>query len=464
LAVITLLAVVLRFYKLGEWSFWIDEIYTINHGRAHFSNLEKIIRNIPPAQNWIPLSVMLSAGVINVLGIGEWSARLVSAVIGILSIPILYFPFRKIFGVRVTLIALLLLAISPWHIYWSQNARFYTSLLLLYTLALVTFYFGIERNQLRYFILFFVLLYLAISERQLALFIVSVIAGYLIALWILKFDKPLGVNFRNIFLLCLPLIIGGLVETYSWIANGESRFFGGFSWFFLYRNDDPIRLLGNISFNIGIPLMVLAMFSGIFLLIKKSRVGLLMLSSAVIPTVVLVAANPFIFTKDRYVFITLLCWVILAAYGINELLKSTNGLHKWLSAAVLVMLLLDAASANMLYFKVNNGNRRDWKGAFALINEQSSEGDLYISYWPELGEYYLGKEAIAWEEIDPKTVLESGKRYWFVLDSETIWANLKMKSWVEKNASLVEVKYLRTPDDFFLRIYLYDPVVNVSSQ
>jgi hypothetical protein len=38
LALITLLATALRFYKLGEWSFWIDEIFTINHAQLHYGN------------------------------------------------------------------------------------------------------------------------------------------------------------------------------------------------------------------------------------------------------------------------------------------------------------------------------------------------------------------------------------------------------------------------------------------
>ena len=33
LAGITLLALILRFYKLGEWSFWIDEIFTVNRAQ-----------------------------------------------------------------------------------------------------------------------------------------------------------------------------------------------------------------------------------------------------------------------------------------------------------------------------------------------------------------------------------------------------------------------------------------------
>ncbi len=97
------------------------------------------------------------------------------------------------------------------------------------------------------------------------------------------------------------------------------------------------------------------------------------------------------------------------------------------------------------------------KGAFNLVQRRSKEGDRFVSYWPEFGRFYLGQEIIAWENIDPESVVSSGTRFWFVVDSETIWGNRRMKGWVERNAELIDVKYLRTPGDFYLRIYLYDP-------
>ena len=457
LLLITLLAAALRFYKLGEWSFWIDEIYTINHALAHFSTPRLVLDNIPPVSNWVPVSVILVAQALNLWGVSEWSARLASVMIGVLSIPILFFPTRRIFGKGVAFFAVLFLAVSPWHIFWSQNARFYTSLMLFYMLALFAFYFAMEEDKPIYLILFFVAVYFAASERLSALFIFPVILIYLAMIWILKFGRPKGMNFRNLLLLALPLFIGGAVELYSWIAKGESRFFADFTWFFQYRNDDPIRLLGNVSFNIGIPLMVLALFSGLILIMRRYRAGLLMTVNAVVPLALLVAANPFIFTKDRYIFMVLFSWVLLTAVAIQELLSHLSGQHQWLAIGVLALLLLDAGGDMLLYYRINHGNRADWKMAFQTIQQQSQPDDVVVTYWPEFRPFYLDREFIPYEEIDVLTLLKSDRRYWFVLDAETIWANAKVKAFVEKNGRLIDVLYLRTPDDFYLRIYLFDP-------
>lgn len=457
LGLITLLAAGLRFYKLGTWSFWIDEIYTVNHATAHFSTMQLIFEHLPPHRNWIPISVMLTAQALNFWGVSEWSARFTSALIGGLSIPVLFFPTRKIFGNWVGLIAVLLLAVAPWHLYWSQNARFYTSLLLFYSLALAMFYFGMERNNPAYFIGFFGLLYLALSERLFAIFIFPVIGVYLIALWIFKFEKPAGLNLRNLSFIGFPLIVGGAIELYSQWVNGVSRFFADFGWFFLYRNDDPIRLLGNISFDIGIPLMSLALFGAIFLILRKNRAGLLMTVNAIVPFVMLVVVNPLIFTKDRYVFIILFSWIVLAAVVVYELFINTSAAYKWLAIGVLALLLADAGGDTLLYYKANHGNRAEWKTAFHIIQERSQTEDIVVTYWPEFAPFYLERDFIQYEDIDVQTIINSGKRFWFVIDSETIQANPDVILFLESNARLVDVRYLRTPDDFYLKIYFYDP-------
>lgn len=457
LFLITALAAILRFYRLGEWSFWIDELYTIDHARAHFSTLPLLFANIPPARNWIPVSVMLTAQALNLWGVSEWSARLASVMIGVISIPTLFFATRKMFSNWVALLSVLLLAVSPWHIFWSQNARFYTSLLLFYTLALFVFYLILERNQPSYFVLFYGMLYLAFSERLFAFFVFPVIGVYLVALWLFKFEKPKGLTLLNIALLLVPVLLGCAVELYSRIANGESRFFADFDWFFLYRTGNPMILLGDITFNIGIPLMTLALFSGLFLIMRRHRAGLLMTVNAVVPFAMVVAVNPFIFTKDRYVFIVLFSWMVLAAVAIHELFSQVTGQYKWLAIGVLALLLMDAGGDALLYYRNNAGNRPEWKTAFQIIQKQSQPDDLVVTYWPEFQPFYLDREFIQYDNIDVPTLVNSGKRYWFVMDAETIWSNPTVKALVEKNGRLIDIRYLRTPDDFYLKIYLFDP-------
>jgi uncharacterized membrane protein len=460
LVLITVFAAGLRFFKLGEWSFWIDEIYTINHATRHFSNLELIFGHIPPAENWIPASVMLTAQVLNVWGVSEWSARLTSTVIGILTLPILYVPIRKIFGSQVALTTLLLLAVSPWHIFWSQNARFYTSLMLLYTLSAFLFYLGVERNRPVYFVGFYILFYFALSERLVAAFILPTIFSYIISLWIFRFERPPGLHSRNLLLFLAPIFLTIAYEVIRYMMSGTSMTTTFITDFGKKQVEDPLRLLIAIIYNIGFPIISLGSVAGVYLLLKRNRTGLFLFLSATVPIILLVLLNPIMFTKDRYVFITLTFWLILVALAIKELISQTQGLGKLIALGALVVLLADAAGSNILYYHVNNGNRRDWRSAFEIVKEKSRDDDVVVAWWPEFSPFYLGREILPYKDVTVEDVLESGQRYWFVIDSETVWGNIPMRDWLEEHGHLIDILYLRLPeDDFNLRIYLYDPVL-----
>jgi mannosyltransferase len=461
LAAITLLAAMLRFYKLGEWSFWIDEIFTINRALAQYSNFETIVHYLPPNSYWVPSSFILTAQALNMFGISEWSARLVPTVIGVITIPILYFPLRSIFGKQIALISLVLLALSTWHIEWSQNARFYSSLMLFQILALILFFYGIERDRPLYIFFYMLFMYLAISERLFAVFLIPIVLLYLLFLKILPCERPPGYRPRNILLTLLLPISGAFIVMFNFIRGGSLLFSDVLDWFLLYPIDDPLRLLSFISFEISIPLMSFAFFSGIYLILKRNRAGLLFFLSAIVPVILLLALNPFLFTKSRYIFATLPSWIILCSVGIKEIVGQIKGQAKLLALGFFVIFIATSTGSNLLYYQVNHGNRLDWRTAFSLVEERRQPSDEVVTWWPQWEGFYWDREIIFWGDLSPDSVVNSGKRFWFILDNEIVWGNMRMKDWMERNAELIDILYLRREDDAHIKIYFYDPVAKI---
>src|SRR5262249_26535068 len=126
LALLTLLAAALRLYKLGEWSYFIDEFHTWDDALQAVAN---------PPLSWFSLSLHQAFSLItklslDTLGVRAISLRIFPCILGILTIPALYFPIKSLFDKRVALAAVFIIAVSPWHIYMSQMARLYTLLLL----------------------------------------------------------------------------------------------------------------------------------------------------------------------------------------------------------------------------------------------------------------------------------------------------------------------------------------------
>ncbi len=448
LLLIFFVALGFRFYKLGDWSFWIDEMYTVNGA--------KYIGDWPPAR--LPFYLALTRLSTELFGISEWSARLAPALIGSFTIPLLYFPTKRIFGKEIALLASLLLAISLWHIFWSQNARFYSLLLLFYNLGLFYFYIGLTEGKKGYLLLSLVCLVLAMRERELAFYAIPVVGAYFLLLLILPFEKPDWLRWRNFFLAGTPLILFFIYDGANYLINGNSYFITLVTIFVGNPIDTPIRILILILFNIGLPIICLALAAMVILYVEKSKAGLFVTVAAGIPIILLVAASKFIFTVDRYALITLPAWIILAATAIYRLYLWLPKQDKLLAGAVTLILIADALGGHLMYYQINRGNRLDWRNGFTYVEQRMAEGEIIVTTRPEIGAFYLGEEAMSLKDFDPVMAVNQNQRIWFVIDSESVWfASNQTKRWVEKESDLLELWYLRVRETRNLRIYLYDP-------
>jgi mannosyltransferase len=426
----------LRFYRLGEWSFWIDEVLTVNRVVGGLSGVTR------PSFHLIGIAL-------NLFGVSDWSARLVPSLIGAATLPILYFPTRRLFGPAAALLAMLLLAVSPWHLYWSQNARFYTMLLLFYSLSAFSFYWWLETGRLRCLIAGALLLGLASLERVNAIFFVPVLAVYILALFTLRFERPLGLRWRNLALLALPLLpfavyqimVAGIIDSLS-------------TWIF-GRIHDPARVLLSIIYDVGLPVFLLALMGGVYLLLKKSRAGLFFLLGAVLPTLTLVLMSPFTQAFSRYVFMTLPFFAILAAVAAKEIFLQAQRPVRLLALSVILLLLADAFSQNFLYYNYQNGNRENYKDAYALVQQRMEPQDWVVTTRPEIAEYYMGIQAVDSNRIDLDGIIISGRPAWFVMDNRTYISD-ELQTWIPNNTEIEGVFDVYIPGRLMeMRVYYY---------
>lgn len=456
LGAITLGAAVLRFYKLGEWSFWIDEIYTLNRSQL-------ILTGSPQ-----PFSITLTlvASVLKFSPINEWSGRLAPAVIGILTIPILYFPIKKLLDSFVALTSMALLAVSPWHILWSQNARFYTTLFLLYALALLLLFLGLERKSKWWVLLGLVLFGLATNERLFAAFFVPVYAAYLLLQDWLKFEDRIELpKSRWLLILLVPILIFAIYDFYVFYATGRSDITGFWLKFVGDRNTSPVRFLSSFVYRIGIPLIILGALSGGYLAAKKDKAGLLFFVSAVLPPISLAIGSLFIRTVDRYAFVSLISWIILGTLVIKQASQSRQSIAKVAASALFLIIFADSMAQNMLYYQYQHGSRPDWKNAFAQVAARQHPGDLVFATRPEIGRYYLQQDVNSFYRMEPDKIKQNEQRAWFVVNTSTVGVDPALLGWIKNNSRLVEVFDVQIPGKIFdMRVYLYDPGINLSNE
>jgi mannosyltransferase len=440
---ITLIAALLRFYKLGEWSFWEDEVFSIGSAEDGF-NYSIWRRSL--AIDLIQLSI-------SVLGTNEWNARLFPVIIGILSIPILYFLVRKALGVQTALFSAALLAVSPWHLYWSQNARFYTLLLLFYSLALLTFYIGLEKDRPFLLILSLLFMGLGARERLVAFFFVPTMVSYLLLLLVLPFERPAGFHRRNLLLIFSPMVLIGLILAGPYVLTIRNMLVG-----FGRTNSDPIWIFSGVVYYTGIPIVCIAAFGAVFFLLRRSRAALFFSLSATIPLLGVMAASIFLYAANRYVFVSLTSWLILAAMVVSELFRRLKLEGRPLAIGILAILLLTSAGEDLLYFRYQNGNRPNWKEAFEFIQAHQRPGDTVVTAGQTIGDYYLSGEVINYVWFDPQAASTATHRYWLVEDMEVDELFPKKARWVKENAQLMGTfDVIFHARNFKMRVFLFDP-------
>jgi hypothetical protein len=443
LLLITLSGAFLRVYKLGEWSFWGDEMFTVS-GREDGFNYSWFRQSI---------SSLLIQSNTAMNGVSEWNARIVPAIIGIATIPALFFIVKKLVDVPTGILAALLLALSPWHLYWSQNARFYTALLFFYSLALFFFYIGMEYDKPWHFVLCLIFLGLATKERLLALFFLPVILVYVILLHILAYKKPKGWRYRSLVIFLVPALLGGLLFVGPYVLN-FSAWMSGFG----FSTNSPFWLAGGFAFYVGLPVVCLSIVGGTYLLLQKNRAGLLLSVSAVLPILLLLLIAPFHYTASRYAFISLTSLLVLAAISLTTLIKQAHWPTKLLALGALLILIVHPLQEDAMYYLHQNGNRDNWKAAFSYVQQHMQPSDKAASANRALTQYYLAAEFISFEEMDLHEIETQDQRIWFVEDMTSIQKFPRLHTWLSQNAQLVSIHDITfQARTYSMRVYFYDP-------
>lgn len=128
LAILTAAGAAMRLFDLSGQSLWMDEVASINNMRQFaqggFEALAKIDRIAP-------LHSVLLYITHELIGGSAFAMRLPSALAGALTVPFMYLIAVRLFGSRqAALIAAAIVAFSPYAIFYAQEARMYSILLL----------------------------------------------------------------------------------------------------------------------------------------------------------------------------------------------------------------------------------------------------------------------------------------------------------------------------------------------
>lgn len=444
LLAILLAGLFLRLYGLGSESLWLDEGYS-----AVWAGLE--LPEILAASSFdvqVPLYFIMLHYWVSLFGNSEFSLRFPSFIFGTLSIVLIYRVAALLFNRRVGLLSSLLLALSTFHIYYSQEARAYA---LMSSLALLSMYFFIRlghkitrRREAGYTLSsalliythgygFFTLLsqgaYLVINRLRRLKSRISLRRWFLLQFIVLALFLPWLWSLVN-----QAIQAQSTTSVISWIPIPSplspliSLFeYSGYYLFGLTMSSLAVSIILSLLFLALLVNSTLA-FRGRKTRTRKPKHRELLLLWAwllvpiAIPLIISYLVTPIYWT--RYTIASSLAFYILVSRGITNI-RTTRTMY--LVIALIIILL----TANALRYHTDV-NKENWRGVSQYLEQHAEPGDMvlfhsgYGRYGPILyymertdlvlkpfprGHLYVNEE----DAISLASVIEMYDRVWLVL-------------------------------------------------
>jgi uncharacterized membrane protein len=134
----------LRFYRIDAMSLWIDE--ATQYRMANAGTISEVIREALAVAN-PPLSQIINHLFLQ-FGQSDYFLRLPSVLFGVASLPVFYRVAIRIAPQRAALVATAMFALSPFHLWYSQEARPYAQLIFFALLSTQFLIAALERGSL----------------------------------------------------------------------------------------------------------------------------------------------------------------------------------------------------------------------------------------------------------------------------------------------------------------------------
>lgn len=173
---ILFVSVILRFYQLGRFSLWFDEALTLLCDGAlkrpfyALTHVNTLLSKNQPSVLYIHRIIFYCWQ--NIVGLDEFRLRLLPVFFSILAVVGIYFLGKYIFNKEVGAYAALLLAFSPFHIYYAREFRQYSMISFLTIFCVYSLLKAIRYNELKYWVIFIVSLTFNIYMHYIATLII----------------------------------------------------------------------------------------------------------------------------------------------------------------------------------------------------------------------------------------------------------------------------------------------------
>ncbi|MBP7411148.1 glycosyltransferase family 39 protein [Methanoculleus sp. 10] len=376
---LTIAGLLLRFYNLGGNSLWLDEASTLTFARQTLAGIWESTAGgefNPPLFYWLEHGMLL-------FGESEFVLRLLPALLGVLTIPVVYLVGKEFRDRDVGLIAAALLAFSPFHIFYSQEARAYAPMLFFFSLALLFYVRASRSDETRSWVFFGLFSAVAFWMHFYAIVPVAVLILHALVTRAGDIRRDLR-SARNPVISVVAFVAASLplliVTVNLFLVRTSSAPTFGVQGF-----DVVYQTLLQVS---GFSDLVMAAFIVLFLVgvavtWREDRNGaLLLVFMMVLPLVASLALSSRMPMIPRYLIYLLPVYFvgIASAYpALYALVKDGRAVYLAVAAAVLI-------STPFLATYYTTPQKNDWRGFSAELSGMTGAGDIVVVLPPYMAQ------------------------------------------------------------------------------
>jgi 4-amino-4-deoxy-L-arabinose transferase-like glycosyltransferase len=370
------LAFATRLAGLERQSLWFDEIITVTLARLPwYEGLVGLLGQgiqLTPLFHWVIKLVLL-------LGDRDWLLRLPAALVGVLTIPLIFQAGRRFFDARTGLLAALLFAINPYQVWYGQELKLYTLLPLAAAGAMLAFSRLVASNGRRGLVPLLIFNVLGFPAHYF-MFLIPTVQFLYILIFFKQTHRLLWPWMAAQLLSVLPLL------PWWFFIVQQQHFAVGIGWIPRPQWSDPLLTFwnfslaytGELSLLTGLALGVagLGLALGLRRAWSRPRSGLLLSLWLFFPPLVtaLLSFRTLSFYVDRYLLVVAPVLTILLAAGL--LAGPKPALRRGL---ILIFIGATAWSLGRVYWDRDNFSKEDWRGLVQSLDAQAEAGQVIIT-------------------------------------------------------------------------------------
>ncbi len=428
-AFILLLGFALRLYRLDAVSLWFDEL---GQASVAFNGVRWAIAGARMHSGAAPADYLIT-WLIFQLAHNDFVVRLPAAMLGTMTIALVYRLGRELFDKPTSILAALLLTVAPLHLRYSQEVRFYALFTCLTVALTIAFIIALRRQDWPGWIIYTAILIVSLYSHYYTTIVVLVHGVVLLAILLFPTQIPLRANgagkaelarWKTIgcyILTCLVAALAFLPWFFYAVVQESGSLVGTHPELtFAFVKDAhaslvleqvPNSLTGVRYWPVWLygSLAVLGCIGG--LAYRKTRLGVLLNTAMVLVSFLLIVAAlrwiNYFFAARQLLFI-LPFYLLLVSLGAMMVARLVGHLARGrqhekvlpsLATAmlVLIMVLSLSSSIDLIYNSRRETVGEDWKAALAFIAANAQPDDVVIV--PKmLTRQYLSYYASDWIE------------------------------------------------------------------